>query len=72
MHGSARSNTTAGAHTADYISDGNLAGLPGYDDLLSQCKQASKNSDMTPAVYMAMEHATELQGRGAKPLPAQS
>ncbi|WP_245238220.1 hypothetical protein [Streptomyces roseochromogenus] len=57
-----------GAGIAKYISEGNLADLPGYDDLLSQCKQVSKNSDMTPAVYMAMEHATDLQNRGVQGL----
>ncbi|MFE7882000.1 hypothetical protein [Streptomyces sp. NPDC057398] len=49
---------------ARHISEGNLAGLPGYGELLSQCKQVSKSSDMTPAVYMAMEHAADLQSRG--------
>ncbi|MGW4889417.1 hypothetical protein, partial [Streptomyces murinus] len=57
-----------GAGIAKYISDGNLADLPGYDDLLSQCKQVSKHSDMSPAVYMAMEHATDLQNRGVQGL----
>ncbi|MFJ7946459.1 hypothetical protein ACIQ6K_22810, partial [Streptomyces sp. NPDC096354] len=53
-----------GAGIAEHISRGNLADMPGYDDLLSQCKQG----DMTPSVYMAMEHATDLQARGAKNL----
>ncbi|MGW1544638.1 hypothetical protein ACWCPM_31210 [Streptomyces sp. NPDC002309] len=57
-----------GAGIAKYIGEGNLADLPGYDDLLSQCKQASKNNDMTPAVFMAMEHATDLQRRGVEGL----
>ncbi|MFF4654819.1 hypothetical protein [Streptomyces sp. NPDC001381] len=57
-----------GAGIAKYISDGNLAHLPGYNELLSQCKQVSKASDMSPAVYMAMEHATELQARGVEGL----
>ncbi|MFI1711945.1 hypothetical protein ACH420_48230, partial [Streptomyces griseoruber] len=57
-----------GAGIAKYISDGNLAHLPGYGELLSQCKQVSKASDMSPAVYMAMEHATELQAHGVEGL----
>ncbi|MFF3920351.1 hypothetical protein ACFYZB_44495 [Streptomyces sp. NPDC001852] len=57
-----------GAGIARYIAEGNLADLPGYDDLLSQCKQVSKDSDMTPAVYMAMEHATDLQAHGVEGL----
>ncbi|MGW2934403.1 hypothetical protein ACWDA7_21680, partial [Streptomyces sp. NPDC001156] len=57
-----------GAGIAKYISDGNLADLPGYKDLLSQCKQVTKASDMTPAVYMAMEHATDLQAHGVEGL----
>ncbi|MFI7505152.1 hypothetical protein ACIBVL_43145, partial [Streptomyces sp. NPDC049687] len=57
-----------GAGIAKYISDGKLAHMPGYDELLSQCKQVSRNNDMSPAVYMAMEHAAELQARGVKGL----
>ncbi|WP_426569515.1 hypothetical protein [Streptomyces canus] len=57
-----------GAGIAKYISEGHLAQLPGYGELLSQCKQVSKGSDMSPAVYMAMEHATELQARGVEGL----
>ncbi|KDN75106.1 hypothetical protein DF19_26515 [Streptomyces olindensis] len=57
-----------GAGIAKHISNGNLADVPGYADLLSQCKQVSKGSDMTPAVYMAMEHATDLQARGVEGL----
>ncbi|MFD8615084.1 hypothetical protein ACFV09_40445, partial [Streptomyces sp. NPDC059631] len=57
-----------GAGIAKYISEGSLTDLPGYDDLLSQCKQVSRNSDMTPAVYMAMEHAVDLQSCGVKGL----
>jgi hypothetical protein len=53
-----------GSGIAEHIARGHLAELPGYGDLLSQCKQG----DMTPAVYMAMEHATELQARGHKNL----
>ncbi|MDG9721108.1 hypothetical protein QC282_31815, partial [Streptomyces sp. DH24] len=57
-----------GAGIAKYITEGNLSGLPGYAELLSQCKQVSKASDMSPAVYMAMEHATDLQARGVEGL----
>ncbi|WP_190046436.1 hypothetical protein, partial [Streptomyces galbus] len=57
-----------GAGIAKYISEGKLSHLPGYSELLSQCKQVSKASDMTPAVYMAMEHAADLQARGVKGL----
>jgi hypothetical protein len=53
-----------GAGIAKYIADGHLADLPGYEDLLSQCKQVSKHSDMTPAVYMALEHAMDLRTHG--------
>ncbi|MEV6961564.1 hypothetical protein AB0M97_20655, partial [Streptomyces sp. NPDC051207] len=57
-----------GAGIAKHIIEGNLAELPGYGELLSQCKQVSKASDMTPAVYMAMEHAADLQARGVEGL----
>jgi hypothetical protein len=57
-----------GAGIAKHITEGHLAQLSGYGDLLSQCKQVGKGSDMSPAVYMAMEHATELQARGVEGL----
>jgi hypothetical protein len=62
LSGLSRSNYGAGI--AEYIKNGELSSLPGYKDLLDQCKQVSKNSDMTPAVYMALEHAMDLHKRG--------
>ncbi|MEU4497351.1 hypothetical protein AB0F96_28865 [Streptomyces sp. NPDC023998] len=53
-----------GAGVADYIARGNFADLPGYKDLIFQCKQ----SDMIPAVHQAMVHADELQASGVKGL----
>ncbi|MFI1512136.1 hypothetical protein [Streptomyces griseoaurantiacus] len=49
-----------GAGVAEYIARGDFDGMPGYKDLLSQCKQKG----MIPAVHQAMEHAAELQARG--------
>lgn len=53
-----------GAGVADHIARGDLAAMPGYNDLLSQCKQGN----MIPAVHQAMEHAEELRSRGVKDL----
>ncbi len=62
------SKSQYGAGIAKYIKEGQLSHLPGYKDLLDQCKQVSKSSDMSPAVYMAMEHAMDLQRQGVKGL----
>jgi hypothetical protein len=51
-----------GAGIAAHIARGDLAGMPGYKDLLLQVKQG----DMTPSVHMAMEHAADLRARGVK------
>jgi hypothetical protein len=53
-----------GAGVAEYIARGDFDGMPGYRDLLSQCKQKG----MIPAVHQAMEHAADLQARGVEGL----
>ncbi|MEU9763715.1 hypothetical protein AB0D98_29210, partial [Streptomyces sp. NPDC047987] len=53
-----------GAGIAEFIGRGTFDGLPGYRELLSQCKQKG----MLPAVHQAMEFASDLQSRGVKDL----
>ncbi|RCH68799.1 hypothetical protein DT019_09045 [Streptomyces sp. SDr-06] len=55
-----------GSQVAEMISRGHLAELPKYDQVLNDCKQGPTKRDkgMVPASYMALTHATELQGRG--------
>ncbi|MFE4858716.1 hypothetical protein [Streptomyces sp. NPDC056670] len=55
-----------GSQVAEMISRGHLAELPKYDQVLSDCKQGptKHGRGMVPASYMALTHATELQGRG--------
>ncbi|WP_328312031.1 hypothetical protein OG432_18400 [Streptomyces sp. NBC_00442] len=53
-----------GAAIADYISSGRFADVPNFshrEGLLYQVKRR----DMIPAVHQAMEHAAELQSKGA-------
>ncbi|WP_258052928.1 hypothetical protein, partial [Streptomyces sp. Ru73] len=53
-----------GAQVAEYIARGDFDGMPGYGELLSQCKQKG----MLPAVHQAMEFAADLKSRGVDDL----
>ncbi|MEV6047661.1 hypothetical protein [Streptomyces xanthochromogenes] len=55
-----------GSQVAEMISRGHLAELQKYEQVLSDCKQGptKHGRGMVPASYMALTHATELQGRG--------
>ncbi|MFE3182750.1 hypothetical protein ACFXKR_18040 [Streptomyces violascens] len=55
-----------GSQVAEMISRGHLAELPKYDQVLNDCKKGptKRERGMVPASYMALTHATELQGRG--------